>query len=397
MKSTYPERSPLRNYFRFVRGISGEDQLENFFVSAIASVLVIRLFLSLTGFPQLNPGGLHISHMLWGGLLMLAAFFMALGFLSKPAHDWAAVLGGIGFGAFIDELGKFLTRDNDYFFQPTITLIYLTFIAIYIAIRWIFNSRPLSPREKLANVFEFMKQGSINGLNKAEEGTLLNLLKQCDAEDPYLEHLIDMQTHLRIVHSRKPYALDRLKSWLDDLYQKIISFWWFSGMIITFFALTAVVGISGVVGIVEWPWNFILGIALICIILLAFLQFWKSRIPNLQVPLMVGIIAASLFMVWAVLINRGNINLPFIELAQLVTSSVSAILIIIGSVFMARSRLAAFQMYHSAILVSILLTQPFAFYQDQLFALLSLFVNILILFGLRYIIGSEKRQVQKEV
>jgi hypothetical protein len=377
-----------------MRSINGEDQLENFLVSAVASVLIIRLLLSITGFPQLSPGGLHIAHMLWGGLLMLAAIFMALGFLSKPAHEWSAVLGGIGFGAFIDELGKFLTRDNDYFFQPTIALIYLTFIAIYLAIRGVFNYRPLSRREKLANVFEFMKQGSINGLNKEEEQTLLNLLDECDATDPYFEHLKDMLAHIKIVNTRRPHALNRLKRWVDDLYQKVISRWWFGGMIITFFAVTAVSGIAAVVGVVEWPWNMVLGIAAGIIILLALLQFWESRIPNLQIPLSAGIIGASLFMAWAILISRGNITLPFAEWAQLVTSSMSAILIIAGSIFMARSRLAAYLMYHRAILVSVLLTQMFAFYQYQFYALFSLLLNILILFGLRYMINREKVRVQ---
>jgi hypothetical protein len=394
MKPVKKDRLAIQNYFRFVRSINGEDQLENFLVSAVASVLVIRLYLSITGFPQLSLGGLHIAHMLWGGLLMFAAIFIALGFLSKPAHEWAAVLGGIGFGAFIDELGKFLTQDNNYFFQPTIALIYLTFIAIYLAIRGVFNYRPLSPREKLANVFEFIKQGSINGLNKEEEQTLLNLLDQCDVKDPYFEHLEDMLVHIKIVNTRRPHALDRLKRWLDNLYQKIITRWWFGGMVITFFGITAISGLATVVGIVEWPWNLILGIAAGVIILFALLQFWKSRIPNLQVLLSVGVVAASLFMAWAILISRGNITLPFAEWAQLVTSSMSVVLMIAGSIFMARSKLAAYLMYHRAILVSILLTQVFVFYQDQLAALLGLFVNILILFGLRYMINREKVRVQ---
>jgi branched-subunit amino acid transport protein AzlD len=387
-------RSPIQNYFRFMRSINGEDQLENFLVSAVASVLVIRLYLSLTGFPQLNAGGLHIAHMLWGGLLMFIAIFMALGFLSKPAHEWAAVLGGIGFGAFIDELGKFLTQDNNYFFQPAIALIYLTFVAIYIAIRSVFNYRPLSPREKLANVFELIKQGSINGLNKEEQQTLLSLLDQCDVKDPYFEHLKEMLDHVKIIDTRRPHALNRLKSWLDDVYQKIITRWWFGGVVITFFGITAITGIAAVIGIVEWPWNLILGIGAGSIILLALLQFWKSRIPNLQIPLSVGVVSASLFMAWAVFVNRSNIALPFAEWAQLVTSSMTAILIMAGSIFMARSRLAAYMMYHRAILVSILLTQIFAFYQYQFYALFSLTLNILILFGLRYMITRERLRVQ---
>jgi len=33
---------------------------------------------------------------------------------------------------FIDELGKFITSDNNYFFQPTISLIYIVFIIIFL-------------------------------------------------------------------------------------------------------------------------------------------------------------------------------------------------------------------------------------------------------------------------
>jgi hypothetical protein len=387
------EKITKQDSVRFVRSLNGEDQLENLLVSGVASVLAIRLYLSLTGFPQISAGNLHIAHVLFGGLFMLAALFMALGYLSKPSQEWAAILGGIGFGAFIDEIGKFLTQDNDYFFQPSIALIYVVFIVIYIAIRGVFNSRPLNSREKVANYFEFIKQGTINGLNREEEQTLLNLLDQIDINDPHYVHLKEMRDNVKIVYTRQPYVLNRLKHWIDDSYQKIFKRWWFEGIIITFFALTAVTGIAAVVGIVDWPWNLVIGITVAIIILLALLQFWKSRVPNLQTLLSVGVIAAFLLMVWAVLISRANIDLSFSEWVRLITSSVSAILIIAGSIFMARSRLSAYLMYHKAILVSILLTQIFAFYQDQLSAIFGLVVSILILFGLRYMINREKIRV----
>ena len=189
MESVRKEISPLKTYFRFARSLYGEDLLENFLVSAVASVLLIRLYLFLMGYPQIAPGNLHFAHMLWGGILMLIAIFMALGFLSRPAHEWASVLGGFGFGAFIDELGKFLTRDNDYFFQPTIAIIYATFILIYLAIRWVFNRQPLTYPENLANIFDILKQGSINGLNKEDEKTVVSLLEQCEPDNPLADKL----------------------------------------------------------------------------------------------------------------------------------------------------------------------------------------------------------------
>ncbi len=390
MKLVTDQTSTIQNYFRFARSIYGEDLLENFLISAVAAVLLIRLYLSLAGYPHIGGTSLHISHMLWGGLLMLVAIFMSLGFLSLPAHEWAAVLGGIGFGAFIDELGKYLTNDNNYFFQPTIALIYITFILIYLAIRGVYNYRPLVHQENLANVFEIMKQGSINGLNTEDEQTVLKLIERCDPLNPLYGHLKEMLPYFRIVPSRKPHIMNRFKHRTDAFYQKAIAHWWFTGVIIAFFGFTAITGFSAIAGVITSPWINILGIAAAGIIFVSLLQFWKSRIPNLQIPLSGGIIAVSILMVWVIVINRMNISLPFVEWAQFISSSASASLIITGVVFMARSRLRAYQMFHLAILISILLTAVFAFYEYQFYALIGVFLNILILFALRYMINREK-------
>jgi hypothetical protein len=396
MEPIKKELQPIQNYFRFARSFYGEDLLENFLVSAVASVLVIRLILSLTGYPQIGGAGLHIAHMLWGGLLMLAAIFIALGFLSRPAHEWAAVLGGIGFGAFIDEMGKFLTNDNDYFFQPTIAIIYVMFILIYLAIRGIFNFRPRTQYENLANAFELMKHGSINGLNSEDEKTVLNALENCDPANPLVIHLREMLPHIRIVPTRRPYLLNRFKHWLDTSYQTVITRWWFAGVVIAFFGFTAVTGFSVSIGVISFPWNIILGLSAAGIILLALLQLWEKRIPNLQIPLSVGVIAVSVLTAWVILINPEKAVLPFADWAQFICSSVSAALIVSGMVFMARSRLIAYQMFQRAILVSVLLTMVFAFYEYQFYALVGVFLNVLILFALRYMISREKTKAKKE-
>jgi hypothetical protein len=124
--------------------------LEMMLVFAVVTILGIRAFLALTGYPQLGGGNLHIAHTLWGGLGMLVAIALLLNFWNPPIRQSAAVLGGIGFGFFIDELGKFITTDVDYFFKPTIALLYIIFIILFLATR-AFGSRPLGAAEITAN------------------------------------------------------------------------------------------------------------------------------------------------------------------------------------------------------------------------------------------------------
>src|SRR6266511_1039509 len=109
---------PHRLTAGFPRSLTLGELFELFFVAAIASLLLIRGALALSGFPQVGGGGLHIAHMLWGLLLLL-------GFVGRRALFVAALLSGIGFGTFIDELGKFITSDNDYFFRPAIAVVYV--------------------------------------------------------------------------------------------------------------------------------------------------------------------------------------------------------------------------------------------------------------------------------
>jgi hypothetical protein len=39
----------------------------------------------------------------------------------NPAIPWlAAFAGGVGFGFFVDEVGKFISEDVNYFFEPAV-------------------------------------------------------------------------------------------------------------------------------------------------------------------------------------------------------------------------------------------------------------------------------------
>ena len=125
--------------------------LELLMVVAVATILVNRAILAATGYPQLSPGDLHIAHMLWGGMLMFISLVMLFRYWNPSLRRLAAFFGGMGFGLFIDELGKFITDNNDYFYKPTIAVIYVIFILMYLLFRGFAEKSELSSREIQVN------------------------------------------------------------------------------------------------------------------------------------------------------------------------------------------------------------------------------------------------------
>lgn len=97
-------------------------------VAFAASVIVTRVYLEMTGYPQIGSGNLHIAHVLWGGLLLYVAALLPLIMLNRSALIWSAILNGVGVGLFIDEVGKFITRDVDYLYPPAAPIIYAFFL-----------------------------------------------------------------------------------------------------------------------------------------------------------------------------------------------------------------------------------------------------------------------------
>ena len=105
-----------------VRRRGAERFLQLTVLSFAASVSLTRLILELTNYPQLGNATLHIAHVLYGGVLLYVASLLPLLFANRWAYTWGAILSGIGVGLFIDEVGKFITQSNDYFFPAAAPL-----------------------------------------------------------------------------------------------------------------------------------------------------------------------------------------------------------------------------------------------------------------------------------
>ena len=184
------------------------------------TVMVTRVYLELTGYPQVGDSTYHVAHVLWGGLLLFIAVALPLSIVNRYALWTSAVLGGIGAGLFIDEVGKFITQSNDYFFPLAFPIIY-GFILVCVWLYWrIRRHQPRDTRTLLYHALEDMKQVLDNDLDPFEHRELLTELKLAVAEatDPnelrLAKELLDFVQSRELRLAMQPNFAERL---IEDL------------------------------------------------------------------------------------------------------------------------------------------------------------------------------------
>ena len=199
-KSTPTNLLPVRSA---VRRLYAEHYLLITLLSFAGSVTLTRLFLNLTGFPQLGGGGLHIAHVLWGGLLLFIASLFPLILANRWALDVSAFLSGIGVGLFIDEVGKFITQQNDYFFPAAAPIIYALFLITLLIYNRVRRYRDPDPRRSIYLALEQMEDVIDRDLSEREKTEILHRLEEIksQSQEPVLIGLAGSLT--RYLRSKK--------------------------------------------------------------------------------------------------------------------------------------------------------------------------------------------------
>jgi hypothetical protein len=170
---------------RPVRREGAEGYLFLVLVSFAVTVIGTRWFLELTGFPRIGGGDLHIAHALWGGALLFVAALLPIVLAGRFVYRAAAVIGGVGIGLFVDEVGKFITADNDYFFPAAAPIIYATFLLSVIV--WLRVRRPEEapdPRAQLLGALELLEESVEGDLQRSEVDALRDRLTSAARSGP---------------------------------------------------------------------------------------------------------------------------------------------------------------------------------------------------------------------
>jgi hypothetical protein len=155
-----------------IRRLKAETYLLITLISFALSISLTRLFLKIANYPILGGGGLHIAHVLWGGLLLFIASLLPLIYANRWAYFYSAAAAGIGVGLFIDEVGKFITATNDYFYPAAAPIVYAFFLLTILVYNRIKKPGPFDVRTELYYVFEEMEEVLDHDLSQAEKELL---------------------------------------------------------------------------------------------------------------------------------------------------------------------------------------------------------------------------------
>lgn len=215
------KRAPIRDPIRRQRA---EFYLLVTLLSFATSVSFTRLFLYLTGYPQIGNSELHVAHVLWGGLLLFIASLLPLIFANRWVYSVCALLSGIGVGLFIDEVGKFITRSNDYFYPwaaPIIYVFFLLVVLLYVRIR---RPRQKDYRRELYYLLEDLQEVLDKDLSDREKQDILDHLHQVKRQTEHPEYVQLAQNIEDFIRSESLYLVPHVETFWERAANELRAF-----------------------------------------------------------------------------------------------------------------------------------------------------------------------------
>jgi hypothetical protein len=294
---------------------------------------------------------------LWGGLILGIGALLPLIYGNTWIYGISAVVSGIGLGLFFDEVGKFLTQTNDYFFRPAAPIIYVLFLVmlyVYASVR----RGEHGPRERLHYALWAMQEivdGDLDVWEKAElEGRLRNIIGQAEVPDVRLlamELLDFVQKEADVKEAPKRPVRD----WFQGVWQAIET------RILTKSVLR---------------WALFLGTAVLGVLALINLGTLASALNNQNDTFLQDVIAGHGIL-------SAQEGIWFTVMAVL--DGVVGILLVVGAVafLIGRDRLATWAAL-TGILLSLTGSNVLVFYFEQFVASISAGIDLILLLGLNF-------------
>jgi len=322
-------RRPLRSF-------DLHEHLTIVFVCGVATVLFTRGLLAATGYPQVGGSSLHIAHVLWGGLLMLTALLAMLAFLSPATRLVAAVLGGVGLGLFIDEVGKFVTKDVNYFYKPAIAIIYVVFVVLFGVIRWL-SRRGFTAVESTLVGLESLQRAAVGALTEERRTRVLELMRSAGASGEIADGVHGLLAQCKTTRGSEAPLAQRISARLAATWTRLTAHRLFRLSIYVLLAVAAAISAG------EAGW----------------------------------------------LLRDGIGRLSFSQRAFAVTTLAADLILAAGALRLRRSLLSALHWYDHAVLLEITVAQVFLYGSEQLAATANLAALLVVWALLRWAIQFE--------
>jgi len=322
---------------KLVQRQDASDNILLVMISAIFSLLSVRLYLTLAHFPRIGSGSWHVAHAVTGGTLMILSTLLSISFYGKKIRKIYLIIFGLGIGLFIDEIGKFISTGNDYLFQPALSFIYVFFIIIFLLYWYLSKDRSISSKKHLYRAIDKFEEAIESDLQTSEKLDIINNLNSAiKSNDP---PQVFLAKHLKTIIQ----SIDDL----EDKRTKRIKLFWQKTRSLVYrlfkkkLSLTILIVVSFIYSLIS---------------VVDFVYLFSDQ----------SVITSNLF--WIKTFSDLFVSILFL----------SAIFI-----RLAKKTGLSLRLFQYGLLINIFLSQIFKFYFEQFQALIGLSISIIIFFGLK--------------